>query len=83
VLAVSAAVVKVPLVGSAPLQPPEAVHAVAFVELHVNVAVLPVATLVGLALKVAVGARGAAAVTVTAVVAAAAVVPTAPLQVSV
>jgi hypothetical protein len=58
VVALSAAVDTVPLVGSAPLQPPEAVHAVALVELHVSIAVPPDVTLVGLAVMVAVGAGG-------------------------
>ena len=44
----------VPLVAFVPLQLPEAVHAVAFVELHVNVEAAPLATDVGFALKVAV-----------------------------
>ena len=45
-----------PLVAFAPLQPaPEAVHAVALVELHVSVDVPPLAMTVGLATKVAVG----------------------------
>jgi len=52
----------VPLVGSEPDQPPEAVHAVALVELHVRVEVWPLATDVGLALNDTVGAM---AVTVT------------------
>ena len=46
----------VPLVAFAPLQPaPEAVHAVALVELQVSVEVPPLAMTVGLATKVAVG----------------------------
>jgi hypothetical protein len=45
----------VPLAALAPLHPPEAVHAVAFVELHVNVEVPPAATTVGFGFKVAVG----------------------------
>ena len=36
-VAVSAPVLWLPLVASAPLQPPEAVHDVALVELHVSV----------------------------------------------
>jgi hypothetical protein len=53
--ALSAGVVKAPLVGSAPLQPPEAVHAVAFAELHVSVATPPVWTLIVLAFSATLG----------------------------
>ena len=45
----------VPLVALAPLQPPEAVHEVAFIELHVSVDVPPLATEVGAAPSEAVG----------------------------
>ena len=55
VLAVSGGVLSVPLVGRAPLQPPEAVQLVAFVELQVSVDALPLTTLVGLALSATVG----------------------------
>ena len=48
----------VPLVGTVPLQPPEAVHEVAFAELQVKVATLPLVTDVGTALNEAVGAGG-------------------------
>jgi hypothetical protein len=65
VFVVSAPVLRLPLVGNAPLQPPEAVHAVALVELHVSVEVPPVAILVGFTVKVAVGRAGAVTVTVT------------------
>jgi hypothetical protein len=44
-----------PLVASAPLQSPDAVHEVASVELHANVEVPPLATVVGVALRDAVG----------------------------
>ena len=44
-----------PLLASAPLQPPDAVHDVASVERHVNVEVPPLATVVGAALRDAVG----------------------------
>jgi hypothetical protein len=44
-----------PLVPRGPLQPPEAVHEVALVELHVNVAAPPAATTVGAAVNVTVG----------------------------
>ena len=43
-VAVSAPVLCVPLVALAPLQPPEAVHDVALVELHVSVEAPPLAT---------------------------------------
>jgi hypothetical protein len=39
-----------------PVQPPEAVHEVAFVELHVSVDVPPLAMTVGFAVNVTVGA---------------------------
>jgi hypothetical protein len=55
VVAERAPVLCVPLVAFAPLQPPEAVHAVAFVELHVNVEVPPLATTVGFATNVTAG----------------------------
>jgi hypothetical protein len=64
VLAVSAAVVYVPLVPLAPLQPPEAAQLVAFVADQVSVVVAPLLTVLGLAEKVTVGA---AAVTDTVV----------------
>jgi len=51
----SGPVLVAPLGDCAPLQPPLAVHALAFVERHVNVAALPVATARGLAASVAVG----------------------------
>jgi hypothetical protein len=44
-----------PLVGWEPLHPPEAVQDCASVEVHVNVAGVPLATLVALAFKVTVG----------------------------
>ena len=49
VVAVSAEVEIVPLSGCAPLQPPDAMHDVAFVELQLNIAVLPLAICDGLA----------------------------------
>jgi hypothetical protein len=70
----------VPLVASAPVQPPLAVHDVAFVLDHVNVEVAPEAMLVGFAVSVTVG--GADELTVT-VAEAGADVPPVPLQVSV
>jgi hypothetical protein len=55
-VAVSAPVLCVPLVALAPLQPPEAVHEVALVEFHVSVEAPPLATEVGFAVNVTVGA---------------------------
>jgi hypothetical protein len=46
-----------------PDQPPEALQEVALVEVHVSVELLPDATVVGLALKLTVGAGGAATAT--------------------
>jgi hypothetical protein len=62
VVAVSAPVFCEPLVASEPLQPPEAVQDVAFVEDHVKVDAPPLATELGEALSATVGA---AAVTLT------------------
>jgi hypothetical protein len=77
-LAVSAAVAWAPLVALAPDQAPAAVQAVALVEDQLSVALAPFATVLGLALKVTVGAgRG---VTVTAVDWLA--LPPAPVQLS-
>ena len=50
-----APVLSVPLVAFVPLQPPEAVHEVALVELHVRVDVPPLGSVVGAALRAAVG----------------------------
>jgi hypothetical protein len=75
VLAVSAAVLWLPLVALAPLQPPEAVQDVALVELHMSAEILPLATEVGFAVKVTVGAG----ITVTVAVATL-LVPPAPLH---
>jgi hypothetical protein len=44
------------LTGLVPDQPPDAVHAVALVLAHVNVEALPLATVLGFALRVTVGA---------------------------
>ncbi len=60
VLLVSACVVRVPLVGNEPLQPPPAVHAVLFVALQVNTEVAPVKTVVGVAFKVTDGSTSVA-----------------------
>jgi hypothetical protein len=76
---VSAPVLRLPLDGNAPLQPPEAVHAVALAEVHVSVEVPPEAIVVGFAVKAAVGTAVAATVTVAV---AAGLSPPAPVQVS-
>jgi hypothetical protein len=52
VVLVSAPVDHVPLSGTAPLQPPDAVQPVAFTAFHVKVEVPPLATVVGEAVKV-------------------------------
>ena len=56
VSALNAPVLCVPLVATAPDHPPDAVHDVALVELHVSDEVPPPATLVGFAANVTVGA---------------------------
>jgi hypothetical protein len=76
-VAVSAEVLCVPLMVLAPLQPPEAVHVAALVELHVNVDAAPLATEVGFAVNVAVGVG-----TTVTVAMAALLVPPAPVQVN-
>jgi hypothetical protein len=67
-----------PLVASLPLQPPEAVQDVAFVDDQDSVELLPLATVLGLAVKLTVGAGE-----VTVTVADCAALPPAPVQVSV
>jgi hypothetical protein len=52
--------VVVPVVGSAPLQPPDAVQAVALVALHCSVTDAPTATVVSLAFKVTNGGAATA-----------------------
>ena len=54
-VALKAPVAFVPLVATAPVQPPEAVQEVALVETQVRVEPAPLATLVGLALSVTLG----------------------------
>ena len=76
-MAVSAFVLCEPDVPLVPVQPPDAVQLVAFVELHVNVDVLPDVMLLGAADNVTVGAG----TTVTLAVCAAE--PPVPLQLSV
>ena len=66
-----------PLVALVPLQPPEAVHEVALVELHISVEAAPRVTEVGLAASVTV----AAGTTVTEAVAIL-LLPPVPVQVS-
>ena len=62
--AVRAPVDCVPEVAFEPVQPPEAVHAVALLDDHVSVELLPEVTLVGLAVSVTVGAVGWLTVTI-------------------
>ncbi len=78
VVVVRAEVVRVPLVGSLPVQPPEALQEVAFVEDQVRVEVAPCATVLGLAEIVTAGAG-----VVTETVAACTALPPAPVHVSV
>ena len=56
VAAVKPAVVRLPLVASDPLQPPDAEHELALVEDQVRVEAAPLAIVVGLADRVTVGA---------------------------
>src|SRR4051812_15204641 len=77
VVVVSAAVLWLPAVAFVPLQPPDAVHDVALREVHVSVLAAPLATMVGAADSVTVGA-GVAPVTATDAVAWE--VPPAPVQ---
>ena len=78
VVAVRAAVVCDPAVAIEPAQPPEAVHEVALVDDQDRVELLPLAMVLGLALKLTVGAGE-----VTVTVADCAALPPAPVQVSV
>jgi hypothetical protein len=57
VVLLSAPVDQVPLVATGPLQPPEAVHVVALLELQVSVDIPPLATVAGEAVRVTVGAE--------------------------
>jgi hypothetical protein len=77
VVAVIAPVLCVPLMDLAPLQPPEAVHDVAFVELHVSVEAPPVGTDVGFAASVTVAAGRTVTVALATLLA-----PPAPAQLS-
>jgi hypothetical protein len=75
-------VLRLPLGASAPLHPPDAVQAVALLELHVKVDAAPVASADGAALSVAAGTGCACTgVTVTTAVTGA-LVPPLPLQVN-
>ena len=67
-----------PLVASLPLQPPEALQDVAFLDDQDSAELLPLAIVLGLALKLTVGAGE-----VTVTVADCAALPPAPVQVSV
>jgi hypothetical protein len=67
----------VPLVALLPLQLPDAVHEVAFVELQVNVDAAPLATDVGFAVNVTVGAGTTVTVAVATLL-----VPPVPVQVN-
>lgn len=69
-----------PDVALLPLQSPDAVHAVAFVEDHVSVELPPEFTVVGFALKLTVGAGGGGGAAVTVTDADFCVVPPAPVQ---
>lgn len=62
-------VVSLPLPARDPFQAPEAVQDVALVELHVSVAALPLAIVVGETLSVAVGTAASTIVTVVLVIA--------------
>jgi hypothetical protein len=77
VVAVSAAVLVEPLAASVPLHPPDAVQEVALVDDQVSVDFAPLATVVGLAVNVTVGAA-----LVTATVADCDALPPLPVHVS-
>jgi hypothetical protein len=72
-------VLALPLVGSLPDQPPEAVQLLAFVDDQLSVELEPLLTVPGLALRLSVGFTGADTLIVTDLLA----LPPAPLQVSV
>jgi hypothetical protein len=78
VVLVSAPVDHVPLVATAPLQPPEAVHAVAFCDFQLRLDEPPLATVVGEAVSATVGAGE-----VTAICADVEAEPPGPVQLSV
>jgi hypothetical protein len=58
-------IVWLPEICLVPLQPPEAVQVVAFVELQVNIELPPLLTVAGLADRLTVGAGGGEPITVT------------------
>jgi hypothetical protein len=64
-VALSGPVETLPFSSSLPLQPPDAVHEVASLELHVSVAASPVSTLVGATDSTTVGAGGGSTATLT------------------
>ena len=76
-MALTAPVVCEPLMGLAPDQAPEAVQAVALLEDQAKTALLPLATVLGLACKATVGAGGVTDTVVDCVA-----LPPAPVQVS-
>ena len=78
-MALSAPVLALPLVGSFPDQPPEAVQLLALLDDQLSIADPPLLTVVGLALRLTVGLTGAETLTVTDWLA----LPLGPLQVSV
>ena len=65
-----------PLVALVPLQPPEAVHEVALLELHVSMEAPPLATMAGFAVSVTLAVPGTATVAVATLL-----VPPSPTQV--
>jgi hypothetical protein len=75
--AVSAPLDCEPLIALLPDQPPEAVQALALVDVQVTVAAAPLVTVLGVAERLTVGAAG-----VTETVAACVALPPAPVQVS-
>ena len=77
-VAVRAPVLCVPLVAFVPLQPPEAVHEVALVELQLSVEALPLATTDGFTVSVTVGTAPLTVMTAVA----RPLAPPAPVQVS-
>jgi hypothetical protein len=76
VVVVSGPVLWLPLLARVPLQPPDAMHESAFVELHVNVELPPTATVTGAAARDTVGTG----ITVTVAVACE-LIPPGPVQI--
>ena len=64
-MALSAPVLALPLVGSFPDQPADAVQLLALLDDQLSIADLPLLTVVGLALRLTVGLGGAETLTVT------------------